>query len=101
METIILKKNEWRFAYKQHDETKENGFAPLAIADFAGTETYPAVLSECFEYNLYRAGLAPEALRVMKNECLSYSLGAVEVLSAGLGENVGDYAALAVAKGDF
>lgn len=45
--------------------------------------------------------LAPEALKVMKKECLSYSLGAVEVLPAGLGENVGDYAALAVAKGDF
>lgn len=45
--------------------------------------------------------LLPAAEKVMKKECLSYSLGAVKVLPAGLGENVGDYAALAVAKGDF
>lgn len=45
--------------------------------------------------------LLPTAEKVMKRECLSYSLGAVKVLPAGLSENVGDYAALAVAKGDF
>lgn len=45
--------------------------------------------------------LLPSALKVMKKECLPQSLAVVEVLPAGLGESVGDYAALAVAKGDF
>lgn len=45
--------------------------------------------------------LLPEAQKVMKKECLSYSLNAVRIEKAGLGESVGDYAALAVARGDF
>lgn len=50
-----------------------------------------------------RAGdlLFAEADKVMRQECLSYSYHAVSVEPAGLGENVGDYAALAVARGDF
>ena len=45
--------------------------------------------------------LYPSALKIMKRECLSASLERVAVLPAGLGENVGDYAALAIAQGDF
>ena len=45
--------------------------------------------------------LMPHAKRVMKKECLSFSLNDVEVVPAGLGENIGDYAALSIAKGDF
>jgi len=45
--------------------------------------------------------LMPYAEKVMKKECLSFSLKDVEVVPAGLGENIGDYAALSVAKGDF
>lgn len=45
--------------------------------------------------------LYPYAEKVMKRECLSYNLGVVEVLPAGLKENIGDYAAISVAKGDF
>lgn len=39
--------------------------------------------------------------KVMKKECLSYSYNKVEVLPAKLSENVGDLAALSIAKGDF
>lgn len=45
--------------------------------------------------------LFPEADKVMRQECLSYSYNAVSVVPAALGEYIGDYAALAVAKGDF
>lgn len=45
--------------------------------------------------------LMPYAEKVMRKECLSFSLKDVEVVPAGLGENIGDYAALSVAKGDF
>lgn len=45
--------------------------------------------------------LMPYVEKVMKKECLSFSLKDVEVMPAGLGENIGDYAALSVAKGDF
>ena len=45
--------------------------------------------------------LYPHAIKVMKKECLSYSLSVVEVLPAGLSENIGDYAALALAIGDY
>lgn len=41
------------------------------------------------------------AEKEMKKECLPDSLGAVRVEKAGLGEQVGDYAALAVAVGNF
>lgn len=39
--------------------------------------------------------------RAMNKECLSFSLNDVEIVSAGLGENIGDYAALSIAKGEF
>lgn len=45
--------------------------------------------------------LIPAMTKQMKKECLPDSLRAVRVVKAELGENVGDYAALAVAKGDF
>lgn len=45
--------------------------------------------------------LYPKAEAVMKEECLSYSLSVVKVLPAGLKENIGDYAALSIAAGDF
>ncbi len=45
--------------------------------------------------------LLPYAEKVMKKECLPFSLGCVKIVRAGLGENVGDYAALAVSQGDF
>lgn len=45
--------------------------------------------------------LIPHAERVMKKECLSFALKDVEIAAAGLGENIGDYAALSIAKGDF
>jgi len=45
--------------------------------------------------------LLPAAEKTMKKECLSFSLKDVEILPAGLGENIGDYAALSIAKGDF
>lgn len=45
--------------------------------------------------------LWPYCERVMKKECLSYSMDVVTVEPAGLGEQVGDFAALAVACGGF
>lgn len=45
--------------------------------------------------------LIPHAERIMKKECLSFALKDVEIAAAGLGENIGDYAALSIAKGDF
>lgn len=45
--------------------------------------------------------LLPECKKVMKKECLPFTLSALEILPAGLGEKIGDYAALSVAKGDF
>lgn len=45
--------------------------------------------------------LYPSCKKIMERECLSFSLKDVEVLPAGLKENIGDYAALSVAKGDF
>jgi len=41
--------------------------------------------------------LLPYALKEIEKEALSYSASVVEILPAGLGENIGDYAALAVA----
>ena len=35
---------------------------------------------------------------VLKQEALSYALGVCEIVPAGLGESIGDYAALAVAR---
>lgn len=45
--------------------------------------------------------LYPRAIKVMKRECLSFSLKEAQVLPAGLKENIGDYAALSIAKGDY
>ena len=45
--------------------------------------------------------LYPRAIKVMQKECLSFSLEKVQVLPAGLKENIGDYAALSIAKGDY
>ena len=45
--------------------------------------------------------LYPHTLRVMKRECLSFSFEKVKVVPAGLGENIGDYAALSIAQGHF
>ena len=41
--------------------------------------------------------LLPTAMKEIEKEALSYSASGVEILPAGLGENIGDYAALAVA----
>lgn len=45
--------------------------------------------------------MLPHVKRAMNKECLSFSLNDVEIVSAGLGENIGDYAALSIAKGEF
>lgn len=45
--------------------------------------------------------LYPHAIKVMEKECLNFSLKVCEILSAGLNENIGDYASLSLAKGDF
>ena len=45
--------------------------------------------------------LYPHAIKVMEKECLSFSLEKAEILPAGLKENIGDYAALSIAQGDF
>ncbi len=45
--------------------------------------------------------LYPHALRVLKREALTFSEKVCQILPAGLGENIGDVAALSVAKGDF
>lgn len=45
--------------------------------------------------------LYPYAIKEMKKECLSLSLEKVEILPAGLKENIGDYAALSVAQGEY
>lgn len=41
--------------------------------------------------------LVPEMDRVMKEECLGYALDVCKVVPAGLGESIGDYAALSLA----
>lgn len=43
----------------------------------------------------------PYAIKVMKKECLPFCLDKVEILPAGLKENIGDFAALSIAQGDF
>lgn len=45
--------------------------------------------------------LRPEMEKTMKKESLSYSYNVVSVVAAKLSENVGDYAALSLASGDF
>ena len=45
--------------------------------------------------------LYPPAAKLMKRECLPFSLSCVKVLPAGLKENIGDYAALSIARGDY
>lgn len=49
-------------------------------------------------YGRQRELLEPTVLRVLDVEALPGSLGACEILPAGLGEQVGDFAALAVAE---
>lgn len=41
--------------------------------------------------------IVPAMEKVMKNECLSYALDVCKVVPAGLGEHIGDYAALSLA----
>ena len=41
--------------------------------------------------------LVPEMDKVMRRECLSYALDVCKVVPAGLGESIGDYAALSLA----
>lgn len=43
----------------------------------------------------------PYVSKTMKKECLSFSLDICEILPAKLSENIGDIAALSIAKGDF
>ncbi len=43
----------------------------------------------------------PHARRVIEREALGFSRDVCEILPAGLSENIGDYAALSCAKGDF
>ena len=45
--------------------------------------------------------LYPPAAKLMKRECLPFSLSCVKVLPAGLKENIGDYAAPSIARGDY
>ena len=43
----------------------------------------------------------PYVSKIMKKECLSFSLDICKILPAKLSENIGDIAALSIAKGDF
>lgn len=43
--------------------------------------------------------LWPEAHKVIQSECLSYSRNVCKIVPAGLGEKIGDYAAIAIALG--
>ena len=45
--------------------------------------------------------LNPPMKKELAKETLPFSLDVVKILPAGLGENIGDYAALSIAKGDF
>lgn len=45
--------------------------------------------------------LLPPAMKIMKKECLSFSLEKVKIVPAGLLENIGDIAALSVARGEY
>ena len=45
--------------------------------------------------------LYPTMQKELEKECLPFSLKVVKILPAGLSENIGDYAALSIAKGDF
>lgn len=45
--------------------------------------------------------LLPDCEKVLKKESLCYSYEKVKILPAGLGESIGDYAALSVAAGDY
>jgi len=45
--------------------------------------------------------LYKEAIKVMKKECLPFSYDVVTIVPAGLSENIGDIAALSIAKGDY
>ncbi len=45
--------------------------------------------------------IMPSAGKVLEKEALSFSRSIIKILPAGLGEKVGDYAAVSLAKGDF
>lgn len=45
--------------------------------------------------------LLPPCEKVLKKECLCYSYEKVQILPAGLGESIGDFAAVAVATGEY
>ncbi len=45
--------------------------------------------------------LLPQALRVLEKESLSYANAVCQIVPAKLGEQIGDYSALSIAKGDF
>jgi glucokinase len=49
-------------------------------------------------YLRQRALLDPHMVEVLREEALSYALSVCEIVPAGLGESIGDYAALAVAR---
>jgi glucokinase len=48
-------------------------------------------------YGRQRSILEPIALRVLREEALPHSLAACQIVPAGLGERVGDYASLSIA----
>lgn len=45
--------------------------------------------------------LYPPAEKIIKKECLPFCLNDVTICSAGLGEQIGDFAALSIAQGDY
>lgn len=45
--------------------------------------------------------LYPHAEKVIKKECLPFCLNDVEICPAGLNEQIGDFAALSIAQGDY
>jgi len=45
--------------------------------------------------------LYKNAIKVMKKECLPFSLEKVKIVPAGLSENIGDIAALSIARGEY
>ncbi len=45
--------------------------------------------------------LYPYAMKVLKRESLSFSLGVCQILPSGLSEKIGDASALSIAKGEF
>ena len=48
-------------------------------------------------YGRQRSILEPTVLRVLREEALPHSLAACQIVPAGLGERVGDFASLSIA----